>query len=39
MKKTAYSMNDSFGVEVVQTVKDLSSEGLCYILVEPTAVT
>ena len=30
-------MYDSLGMEVVQTVKDLSSERLGYILVEPTA--
>ena len=27
-------MNDSFGMEVVQTVKDLRSEGLCHVLIE-----
>jgi hypothetical protein len=29
-------MNDSLGVEVVQTVEDLSSEGLYQILAEPS---
>jgi len=30
-------MNDSFGMEVVQTVKDLRGEGLRHILIESTS--
>jgi hypothetical protein len=36
MNHTAYQVNDSLGVEVMQTVKDLISEALYHILVEPT---
>ena len=32
-------MDDSLGVEVVQAIKDLSSEGLRHILVEPTQLS
>jgi len=37
MVKSTYSMDDSLGMQVVQTVEDLSSERLGHILVEPTA--
>ena len=32
-------MDDSLGVEVVQAVKDLSSEGLRHVLDEPTLLS
>jgi len=32
-------VDDSLGMEVVQTLKDLSSERLGHVLVEPTAVS
>ena len=31
-------MNDSLGMEIVQTAKDLRSEGLGHILIESTPV-